>query len=235
MASATHAASVAPDEKEPPSSRSLSISVFSTASYVRDFLGAPLAAAFPGATVRWFESRLHDLETAQLAAGADVVCLFVNDKVTAEVAALLHRLGVRLIVMRCAGFDRVDVAAARALGIPVVRVPAYSPSAIAEHAVALLMCLNRNLHKAYARVREGDFTLNGLVGFNVAGKTVGVVGTGRIGLLFARIMAAGFGAKLLGVDLYPVPEFRNLGGEYVSMEELVHRSDSACSGAFGGG
>lgn len=154
-----------------------------------------------------------------------MVCLFVNDHASAEVCALLAAEGVELIALRCAGYDRVDVAAAAKHGITVLRVPSYSPNAIAEHAVGLVCCLNRGLHKAYVRTREGNYTLNGLTGMNLEGKTVGVVGTGRIGTLFAKIMGAGFGAKLLATDMLESPEFLALGGRYVPMDELMQRCD----------
>lgn len=219
--------------------------VFSAAPYVRDFLeGAcasallcsasatssayasdaigPLKDAFP--KTRFVESRLSTSSVA-LAQGADVVCLFVNDDCDATILAGLATAGVRLVALRCAGYDRVDVAAANALGISVVRVPSYSPWAVAEHAVALCLCLNRNLHKAYARVREGNYTLNGLTGFDMHNKTVGIVGTGQIGTIAGGIYARGFGCRVLGYDLYPSKEFTAFGGTYCTLAEMLPQCD----------
>lgn len=171
------------------------------------------------------EARLST-SSVSLAQGADVACLFVNDDCGPEVCAALKAAGVRLIAMRCAGFDRVDVAAANALGITVLRVPSYSPHAVAEHSVALALCLNRSLHKAYARVREGNFTLNGLVGFNMHQKTVGIVGTGQIGTIAGSIYARGFGCRVLGYDLYPNNDFTAFGATYCnSLSDLMRQSD----------
>jgi D-lactate dehydrogenase len=132
--------------------------------------------------------------------------------------------GVKVVALRCAGFNNVDLPAARELGIQVVRVPAYSPYAVAEHAVALMLTLNRRTHRAYNRVREGNFALNGLLGFDMHGKTVGIVGTGRIGVALARIMT-GFGCKVLAHDLYPNDECKALGVIYVALDELLAQSD----------
>ncbi len=155
---------------------------------------------------------------------ADAVCAFVNDRLDAEVLRALQGRGVRLVVLRSAGFNHVDLAAAAALGIAVGRVPAYSPHAVAEHAVALVLALNRKIHKAYARVREGNFALDGLLGFDLAGRTVGVVGTGQIGTVFARIMA-GFGCTLLAHAPVQAPACLALGARYVPLPELLAGSD----------
>ncbi len=163
-------------------------------------------------------------ETAPLAAGFPVVCAFVNDRLDRSVLERLAEGGTRLVALRSAGFNHVDVPAARALGITVVRVPAYSPYAVAEHAVALILSLNRHLHRAYARVREGNFALDGLLGFDLYGRTVGVVGTGKIGAVFARIMA-GFGCGLLGHDPFPSDECLALGMNYVPLDQLLAESD----------
>ena len=185
---------------------------------------APLRAAFGEEKVDFIDSRLSK-RTSVLAQGANVVCLFVNDTCDEEVCAELAKQGVKLIAMRCAGFDRVDVAAAAKHGITVVRVPSYSPHAIAEHAVAMLLALNRGIHKAYNRVREFNFTLNGLTGFEIHGKVVGIVGTGKIGTVTAQILCRGFGARLLAYDAYPNAEITAMGGEYVSLETLLEQSD----------
>jgi D-lactate dehydrogenase len=172
----------------------------------------------------YFESRLS-AETAALAEGFLAVCAFVNDTLDRAVLERLHQGGTRVVALRCAGFNNVDLAAAEALGMAVVRVPAYSPHAVAEHAVALLLCLNRKIHRAYARVREGNFALSGLVGFDMNGKTVGVVGTGKIGQVASKIFA-GFGCRVLAHDPYPDAAFaERIGVEYVPFASLLSQSD----------
>ncbi|OJV21914.1 MAG: hydroxyacid dehydrogenase [Dyadobacter sp. 50-39] len=152
------------------------------------------------------------------------VCVFVNDKVTGEVISVLARKGVKIIALRCAGYNNVDLDAASLHGIRVCRVPEYSPQAVAEHAVALILTLNRKTHKAYNRIREQNFSLTGLLGFNLSGKTVGVIGTGNIGSAFCRIMKA-FGCRIIGYDLSPRLDVEQSGVEYVTMEELLASSD----------
>ncbi|KAI1802424.1 putative D-lactate dehydrogenase [Daldinia bambusicola] len=165
------------------------------------------------------------LETVSLAKGASAVCVFVNDDLGAPVLSSLHASGVRAVLLRCAGFNNVDLGAAQALGLFVAHVPAYSPEAVAEFAVAQIQTLNRHTHRAYNRVREGNFSLQGLLGRTLHGKTVGVVGTGRIGVAFARIMT-GFGCRLLAHDVFENPEFaEGCGGAYVPLEELLAASD----------
>lgn len=196
------------------------IAVFSSKPYDRTFLD------------RANQGRNHQLvyltprltaETAALADGFDGVCAFVNDRLDAEVLQALHGGGVRLVALRSAGFNNVDLAEAERLGITVARVPAYSPHAVAEHAVALLLSLNRMTFRAYNRVREGNFSLDGLLGFDLYGKTVGVVGTGTIGLIFAQIMR-GFGCRVLAYDPYPNPQARGVV-DYVTLDELYAGSD----------
>lgn len=170
--------------------------------------------------LRFFEARL-DPNTAKLAAGSAGVCVFVNDMLNQPTLATLHEIGVRLIALRCAGYNHVDLAAAGDLGLTVTRVPDYSPYAVAEHAVALLLTLNRKIHRAYNRVRESNFSLEGLVGFDLHGKTVGIVGTGKIGGVFAKIMA-GFGCRLLAFDAFPRAD---LPVTYVQPEQLLAESD----------
>ena len=194
--------------------------LFSSQHYDQDsFSSAPgatqLALHFQGA-------RLTE-DTAALAEGYEVVCAFINDDLSAPVLTRLKAGGTHLIALRSAGYNHVDLAAAKRLGLTVVRVPAYSPHAVAEHAVALILALNRRLHRAYNRTREGDFSLHGLTGFDLHGKTVGVVGTGQIGLAFARIMA-GFGCQLLAYDPYPNPEVEALGARYLDLPELLRES-----------
>jgi len=193
---------------------------FSSQTYDRDsFL------ARPGATdlELHFQPARLSLDTAPLAHRHEVVCAFINDDLSAPVLEQLAAGGTRLIALRSAGYNHVDLDAAKHLGLCVVRVPAYSPHAVAEHAVALILALNRRLHRAYNRTREGDFSLHGLTGFDLVGKTVGVVGTGQIGATFARIMA-GFGCQLLAYDPYPNPELLALGARYLSLPELLAQS-----------
>ncbi|MNX69884.1 D-lactate dehydrogenase [compost metagenome] len=200
----------------------MNIAVFDTRPYDRQALDEANKAF--GHTLTYFESRLSP-ETVSLAKGFPAICAFVNDTLDAGVLAALHAEGTRLVAMRCAGFNNVDVPAAERLGMTVVRVPAYSPYAVAEHATALLLSLDRKIHRAYARVREGNFSLTGLVGFDLHGKTVGIVGTGRIGTAFARIMR-GFGCKLLAHDPYPdLALASELGMRYVPLDELLADSD----------
>lgn len=156
--------------------------------------------------------------------GTFAVCGFVNDKLTAKVITVLAKKGVKIIALRCAGFNNVDLEAAKQRRIRICRVPAYSPEAVAEHAVAMLLTLNRKTHKAYNRVREQNFSLNGLLGFNLHGKTVGVVGTGKIGKAFCRIML-GFGCKLIAYDLVEDSELKLLGVEYFAFDEVLLQSD----------
>jgi D-lactate dehydrogenase len=162
----------------------IEVSVYDTKPYDRAYL----EQARGSEQIHW---RFHDFrlskETASVAEGGRAVCIFVNDQAERNVLEQLKACGVRLLALRCAGFNNVDLEAARKLALPVVRVPAYSPNAVAEHAVALLLALNRKIHRAYNRVPEHNFSLNGLVGFDVAGKTVGIVGTGKIGRIAAQI------------------------------------------------
>jgi len=194
--------------------------LFSSQTYDRDsFLGAELPA---GIELQFQAARLS-LDTAALADRHEVVCAFINDDLSAPVLELLAAGGTRLIALRSAGYNHVDLLAAKRLGLDVVRVPAYSPHAVAEHAVALILALNRRLHRAYNRTREGDFTLHGLTGFDLVGKTVGIVGTGQIGAAFARIMA-GFGCELLAYDPFPNPQVEALGARYLSLPDLLAQS-----------
>lgn len=168
---------------------------------------------------RFFENRLNE-DTVSMAACCDGVCVFVNDTVNGAVIEKLTEYGVGIIALRCAGFNNVDLKAAEGR-IKVVRVPAYSPHAVAEHAAGLLLTLNRRLHRAYIRTRDHNFSLEGLIGFDIHGKTVGIVGTGKIGMCFAEI-CNGFGAEVLGYDPVKSPEFK---GRYTSLEELLGQSD----------
>lgn len=173
--------------------------------------------------ITYLESKLSK-ETAPLANGYDVVCVFVNDVVDKSVIKILKKGGVKLIALRCAGFNNVDMKNMDD-DIKVVRVPAYSPYAVAEHAVSLLLSNNRKIYKAYQRTKKYNFTLNGLLGFDIHGKTVGVIGTGKIGKVFARIMK-GFGTEVIAYDVFKDENAaREIGFEYVSLEELLKRSD----------
>jgi D-lactate dehydrogenase len=176
-----------------------------------------------GHEITYFEAHL-ELDTATLAEGHSCVCVFVNDTVNAAVIERLAGLGVTLIATRSAGFNHIDLEAVNRLGLRVVRVPAYSPYAVAEHAVAMILTLNRKTHRAYNRVREGNFSLDGLLGFDLRGKTIGVVGTGKIGIVFARIMM-GFGCEILATDVVPNSELKEKGAHYLPLEELLRKSD----------
>ena len=171
----------------------------------------------------FFEPRLT-LETRPLAAGFPAVCAFVNDQLDGPVLATLAGQGSRLIALRCAGFNNVDLKAAEQLGLAVVRVPAYSPHAVVEHTIALILALNRKIPRAHARVREGNFALDGLLGFDLHGTTVGIIGTGKIGTLVAKIMT-GFGCVVLAYEPFPNAECRALGVRYVELPELLAESD----------
>ena len=170
--------------------------------------------------IRYFEVKLS-AHTAPLAAGCRAVCCFVNDDVGEDTLRALKQIGVELIALRCAGYNHVAIGAAQKLGLRVVRVPAYSAHAVAEHALALLLTLNRKTHKAYNRTRDFNFSLNGLTGFDLYGKVMGVIGTGLIGRAFARI-ALGLGMRVIGYDPYPNSE---LGIEYLPLDELLRQSD----------
>ena len=196
------------------------IAVFSAKPYDRRFLEEANRAAGSPHALGFHETHL-DARSAIMAKGAEAVCPFVNDRVDRPTLQVLFDHGTRLVCLRSAGFNHVDLKAADDLGMVVARVPAYSPHAVAEHTVAILLALVRQIHRAYARVREGNFALDGLLGFDLAGRTVGIVGTGNIGSLVARIMA-GFGCKLLGCD--PVRD-ETFPGQYVALDALLAGSD----------
>jgi len=165
-----------------------------------------------------------DLHTVAIAQDAEVVSAFVNDRLDEKVLTLLAAGGTKLIALRCAGFNNVDLVAAKELGIKVVRVPAYSPYAVAEHTVSLMLGLNRKLYRAYNRIREGNFSLNGMLGFDMHGKTVGIIGAGRIGRLVGKMLKA-FGCEVLVYDPYDCVACRELGLEQVLLEKLLAQSD----------
>ncbi len=199
----------------------MKIAMYSTKAHDRRFFEIANSSHQHGLV--FLEPRLS-VETAPLAAGFEAVCAFVNDSLDATVLGVLARGGTTLIALRSAGYNHIDLRAAAALGMRVVRVPAYSPYAVAEHAVGMILTLNRKLHRAYNRVREGNFALDGLLGFDVHGKTVGIVGTGAIGGVFVRIMS-GFGCELLAFDPKPNLALESLGVRYTTLEELLRRAD----------
>ena len=177
-----------------------------------------------GFEIEYMETHLGPHIVNAVGEDVEAVCVFVNDKVSAEVMAVLAKKGVKILALRCAGYNNVDLDAAKQHGIRVCRVPEYSPQSVAEHAVAMLLTLNRKTHKAYNRVREQNFSLNGLLGFNLHGKTVGVIGTGKIGAAFCRIMQ-GFGCRILAFDLNMDKELEKAGVSYVPLDELLQNSD----------
>jgi D-lactate dehydrogenase len=196
------------------------VAIFSTRAYDRAHLDRANARA--GHALTYFDPHL-DAATSQLARGFEVVSAFVNDRLDAAVLRSLAEGGTRLVALRCAGFNQVDLAVAAEVGIRVVRVPAYSPHAVAEHTIALILALNRHIPRAVARVRDGNFALDGLVGFDLHGKTAGVVGTGKIGEVVVRLLA-GFGCRVLAYDPHPSAEVAALGASYVSLEALLAES-----------
>ena len=197
----------------------MKIAVYSAQPYDRRFLDEARA---PGIEAVYFSDRL-ELDTIPLAQGCSAVCVFVNDRLDAPVLEALYALGVRAVLLRCAGFNNVDLKAAEQLKLFVARVPAYAPEAVAEHALALVMTLNRRTHRAYARVREGNFALDGLLGMTLHGKTVGIVGAGQIGAAAARIFH-GMGCKVLVSDPAPAPLLQGVA-ERTSLDELLAQSD----------
>jgi D-lactate dehydrogenase len=199
----------------------MKVAVFSTKTYDKEYLDQ--ANINNSHELVYFESSLSQ-KAVRLAEGFDAVCVFVNDQLTNEVINSLAALNIQLIVLRCAGFNNVDIESAHNHHITVLRVPAYSPNAVAEHAVALMLTLNRKTHKAYNRVREGNFSIERLVGFDIAGKTVGVIGTGKIGATFATIMK-GFGCNIIAYDLYPSKSLVAAGIVYHTLEEVFKQSD----------
>jgi D-lactate dehydrogenase len=195
------------------------VAVFSAKPYDEEFLTAANAGRHE---LRFLEPRLTS-ETVPLVAGASAVCAFVNDRLDAPVLEDLADDGVRFVALRSAGFNHVDLTAAARLGLRVARVPGYSPYSVAEHCVGMVLALNRKIHRAYNRVREGNFALQGLLGFDLYGRTVGVIGTGLIGATFARCML-GFGCEVIAADPFPDDELRGDGVEYVSVDELLARA-----------
>ena len=198
----------------------MKIAIYSTKSYDRKYI--ELINAKYNFDLEFFDFMLNE-STARLAEHCEVVCIFVNDDGNRKVLEKLAALGVKIVALRCAGFNNVDLKAAQELGIKVVRVPAYSPEAVAEHTVGLMITLNRRIHRAYQRTREANFSLEGLIGFNMHGRTVGVIGTGKIGVAVMRILK-GFGMHILAYDPFKNPAVEELGAEYVELDELYARS-----------
>jgi D-lactate dehydrogenase len=199
----------------------MKITFFSAKPYDKQFFDRYNDAY--GFEIEYLETHLGP-HIVNAVADAQAVCVFVNDKVNEEVIAVLAAKGVKIIALRCAGFNNVDLEAARHHGLRVCRVPEYSPQAVAEHAVAMLLTLNRKTHKAYNRVREQNFSLNGLLGFNLYGRTVGVIGTGKIGAAFCKIML-GFGCKVIAYDIAVNEELQSSGVTYAALDEVLRISD----------
>ncbi|WP_310490342.1 2-hydroxyacid dehydrogenase [Chamaesiphon sp. VAR_69_metabat_338] len=199
----------------------MKVAIFSAKSYDRQFFTA--ANSQHQHQLTFLEPKL-DRHTAILAKDATAVCIFVNDEVDKDTLKALASDRVSLIALRSAGYNNVDVQAAKNLGIKLVRVPAYSPYAVAEHTVGLILTLNRKLHRAYNRVREGNFSLEGLLGFDLHGRTIGIIGTGRIGAVAAQIMT-GFGCKVIAYDPFPNPQCEAIGVEYMELSQLFFQSD----------
>lgn len=199
----------------------LRVGVFSTKKYDRTFLTNANVGA--GHSLTFLEARLS-AETLPLVEPFDAVCVFVNDHLTGPVLEALAARGIRFVVLRCAGFNNVNLRAASDVGIRVARVPAYSPNSVAEHALGLMLCLNRKFHRAFNRVREGNFALDGLLGFDLSRRTIGVVGTGKIGETFCRLVS-GFGTRLLAFDVQKNPDCEALGVRYVDIDTLFEECD----------
>lgn len=198
----------------------MKILFYGTKNYDEQFF-EKLLPQYPGVEIKFIEANIHE-ETAALAKGYDGICAFVNADLGTPVIEELNKQGIRLILMRCAGYNNVDLKTAHKYGIKVLRVPGYSPEAVAEHAMALVLTANRHTHKAYIKCRENNFALNGLMGVNLYQKTAGIIGTGKIGQAMARI-CKGFGMKVIAYDLFPNKELDFL--EYVSLDELLSSSD----------
>ncbi|MGB0412810.1 MAG: 2-hydroxyacid dehydrogenase [Coraliomargarita sp.] len=198
------------------------VTMFSTKSYDERYFAAANEAGTKHDLI--FQEAKLTAQSAPLAMGSRAVCAFVNDHLDREVLEQLKAGGTEYLALRCAGFNNVDLEAASELGLKVVRVPAYSPHAVAEHTLALLLTLNRRIHRAYNRVREGNFALNGLVGFDLHGLTVGIIGTGKIGTITASLFK-GFGCKLVCYDVHENPEMKAMGASYLELDELFAQSD----------
>ena len=208
-------------ESRKPKNKSVKIAVFSSKPWVvHSFSNINKDFKFD---LSFHESRLYE-KTAPLAKGYDAVCVFVSDDIDAKVLEILKQERVKLVALRCAGFNNVNIEKADELGIGVVRVPAYSPYAVAEHTLGLILSLNRKLHRAYGRVRDANFSLDGLLGFDIHNKTIGVIGTGKIGQVFINLIK-GFGCTILAHDKFPDDKVKKQGVKYVELKELYSKSD----------
>ena len=198
----------------------MKILFYGTKKYDEEFFNA-LLPRFPDIQIHFLEANIGN-DTAMLAKGYDAICVFVNADLHLSVLKALNECGIRLILLRCAGYNNVDLKAAAKYGMTLLRVPGYSPEAVAEHAMALVLTANRHTHKAYIKCRENNFALNGLMGVNLYRKTAGIIGTGKIGVAMARI-CSGFGMDVIAYDPYPLKD--SPGFSYVSLDELLQRSD----------
>lgn len=202
----------------------MKVAVFSTEPYDRKFLDGANNNAQAGHELIYFDTRLEP-KTAPLADGCQAICAFVNDDLGGKTLKILADLGIKFVALRCTGFNNVDLSSAGELGIKVARVTVYSPYSVAEFASGMIQMLNRKIHKSYNRTRDDNFSLNGLMGFDLHGRTVGIIGTGKIGIILAQILH-GFGCHILGYDLYPNPKFEAIGdARYVELSELLANSD----------
>ncbi len=202
----------------------MKVAVFSTEPYDRKFLELANKSSKTGHELVYFDTRLEP-KTALLADGCHGICAFVNDDLGRETLEILADLGIQFIALRCTGFNNVDLSAAAELGIKVARVTAYSPYSVAEFVLGMIQTLNRKIHKAYNRTRDDNFSINGLMGFDLYGRTVGIIGTGKIGIILAQILN-GFGCQILGYDLYPNPKFEAIGNaRYIELSGLLANSD----------
>src|SRR5690606_11194227 len=198
----------------------MKVAFYSTKAYDRESFDRFLPDS--GHSLSYFEAKL-DIHTVSLAEGHQAICSFVNDHIDAAIVKKMNQLGIRLIALRCAGYNQIDLHASAEHDIKIVRVPAYSPEAVAEHAMALILTLARKTHKAYNRVRDNNFSLEGLTGFNIHGKTIGVIGTGAIGRAFCRIVK-GFGCTIVAHDLVEDDKMKELGVKYLPLDEVFAKS-----------
>ncbi|WP_017445251.1 2-hydroxyacid dehydrogenase [Gayadomonas joobiniege] len=202
--------------------KQVNLAIFSNKPYDKLYFNQALKNG-SNISIDYFSEPLS-VRTATMAKGFDAVCIFVNDKADHACLSVLKQLGVNIVLLRCAGYNQIDLAAAKTLGIQVARVPEYSPEAVAEHCLAMILCLNRKLHKAYNRIKEDNFSLQGLLGFNISGKTIGVVGGGKIGLAFVKLLT-GFNCKVLLTDPEQNPQALAYGASYVDFYTLIKHSD----------
>ncbi|MEM8906200.1 MAG: 2-hydroxyacid dehydrogenase [Bacteroidota bacterium] len=199
----------------------MKVAMFSTKPYDKEYFNQ--YNTNPQIELSFFKTALNE-RTVELSKGFETVCVFVNDDINEQTIQTMQRYGVQLIALRCAGFNNVDLPAAKKHNLKVTRVPAYSPESVAEHTMALILTLNRKTHKAYNRIREGNFSLNKLIGFNLHQKTVGVIGTGQIGIAFCKILH-GFGCRIMAYDLNESQVLKALGVHYTTLDEVFKQAD----------